>query len=304
MAHLPTLDAQHPSSIHPATTLGLVTLAVANAARSIGFYRDLLGFELLVDDGARLQFGAGGQALLELQVQPGLRPKPRRTTGLYHVAFVVPTRRDLAHVLQRIMAAHYPLGASDHLVSEALYLSDPDGNGLEIYRDRPRETWRTQPNGELMMDTLPLDLADVLKERTASAAHPPAMAAGTRVGHMHLQVADLAQAQRFYGAVLGFDVMVRIPGALFLGAGGYHHHFGLNIWESANAPTPPADVAGLRLFTIELPSVAALNFVRERIVAAEISFHEAATGLTLADPWDNQIVLQVASIADSQTMLV
>ncbi|HYF61603.1 MAG TPA: VOC family protein, partial [Herpetosiphonaceae bacterium] len=239
-------SAPRAATIDPATRLGLASLAVANGERSLAFYRDVLGFAVLENTAGRIVLGAGATPLLELLVQPGLRPRPRRTTGLYHVAILLPTRLDLAYALKRIIAARIELGASDHLVSEALYVSDPDGNGLEIYRDRPRAEWRRQPNGQLAMDTLRLNLADVLAEIQRPGGEAAGLPAGTTVGHMHLQVGDLNQAWAFYGEVLGFELMVTYPGALFVAAGGYHHHLGLNVWESAGAPPAPADAAGLR----------------------------------------------------------
>ena len=225
-------EAPDRVSIHPDTTLGPATLAVADAEHSLRFYGDLLGFEIVRTEGPRIELGAGGATLLILEARPGLLPRPSATTGLYHAAILLPSRTDLAHVLRRLLEANYPIGASDHLVSEALYLSDPDENGLEIYRDRPRAEWRYQPDGQVIMDTLRLDFAGVLSELRRDSAPWNGIPAGTRIGHMHLQVGDLAQARVFYHDVLGFDIMADLSsyGALFLSAGGYHHHIGLNIW--------------------------------------------------------------------------
>jgi catechol 2,3-dioxygenase len=287
-------SAPRAASIDPATRLGLASLDVADGERSLRLYRDVLGFEVLENTAGRIVLGAGSTPLLELLVQPGLRPRPRRTTGLYHVAILLPSRLDLANVLKRIIAARVELGASDHLVSEALYLSDPDGNGLEIYRDRPRAEWRRQPNGQLAMDTLRLDLADVLAEIQGPGGEAAGLPAGTTIGHMHLQVGDLNQAWAFYGETLGFELMVTYPGALFLAAGGYHHHLGLNVWESAGAPPAPAGSAGLRSFSVLLPSQAALDAVLARVAAAGLSAIQQPAGFTVADPWGNRVVLALA----------
>ena len=288
-------DAPVGASIHPDTTLGATTLAVADAQRSLRFYRDFLGFQVLHTAGQRIVLGTDGVPLLNLEAQPSLRPRPRPTTGLFHVAILLPSRVDLARVLRRLLEARYPIGASDHLVSEALYLDDPDGNGLEIYRDRPRAEWRRQPSGQIAMDTRQLDLADVLSELTPANETWTGLPAGTRIGHMHLQVADLAQAEEFYHGLLGFDIMVRYEGALFLSAGGYHHHIGLNIWQSAGAPPPPPDAVGLRSFIIELPSVAAREQVQARLNAAGVPTHQQDGALAVDDPWGNTSLLTVAA---------
>jgi catechol 2,3-dioxygenase len=282
------------TAIHPDTTLGPVTLAVADAERSLRFYRDLLGFQVLRTEGQQLVLGVAETPLLILIAQAGLRPKPRAATGLYHVAILLPGRADLARVLQRLLDVRYPIGASDHLVSEALYLSDPDGNGLEIYRDRPRTAWRWQGD-RIQMDTLPLDLGDVLAELSRDNAPWNGLPPGTRIGHIHLQVADLGTAKAFYHGVLGFDVVSQMPGALFLSAGGYHHHIGLNTWHSAGAAPPPPDTAGLRSFVVELPDAAALEPVRARIATAGLPIHEHEGGLAVQDPWQNTVILRAAA---------
>ncbi|MDR7481656.1 MAG: VOC family protein [Armatimonadota bacterium] len=255
-------------AIHPATRLGPVLLAAADLERSLAFYGEVLGLQVRDrrDDLAVLT-ADGAAPLVVLVALPGARPQPRRTTGLYHFAILLPTRRELARALARLVQARYPLhGASDHLVSEALYLADPDGHGIELYADRPRQQWPTTARG-VAMATAPLDLDSLLADLDA----PAAAAAGslppqTRIGHVHLRVADLGEAEAFYHGRLGFDVTQRdYPGALFLAAGGYHHHIGVNIWGSQGAPPPPRDALGLRAFTIVLPDAAALAAVLRRL---------------------------------------
>jgi catechol 2,3-dioxygenase len=282
------------ASINAALRLGTVTLAVRDAARSTAFYRDLLGFQLLEEGDDRLVFGVDGRALIELLVDASLQARPRSSTGLYHVAILLPTRVDLAQILRRLAEARIPLGASDHNVSEALYLDDPDGNGLEIYRDRPREEWRYHGDGQIVMGSDRLDAEGILGELPALPLPFTGMPGRTTIGHMHLKVGDLATAEEFYHGALGFDVMVRnYPGALFLSAGGYHHHLGLNIWESRNASPAPADSVGLRAFTLIFPDEAARESTLARLSAHEIAVHVDADGSSVFDPWGNKILLRV-----------
>ena len=188
------------TSIHSDTELGLVALTVADLPRSMAFYQDILGFELLQSDNKQAVLGAGGTPLLVLHGLPGAGPAPTNVTGLtglYHFAILVPTRADLARSLLHMVESGYPLGgASDHLVSEALYLSDPDNNGIEIYRDRAREEWPRR-GGQLQMASDPLDLRALISEAQADPRPWNGLAAGTRLGHMHLQVADIPQARDF-----------------------------------------------------------------------------------------------------------
>ncbi len=276
--------------------LGTATLAVADAQRSLTFYEELLGLTVLDHTDDQIMLGAGGTPLLRLLVQPGLAPRPQHTAGLYHVAILLPNRVALAQVLNCLLLTSYPFGASDHLVSEALYLSDPDENGLEIYRDRPRESWNWFSNGLVDMTTKPLDLADVLSELSSASAAWQGMPAGTRIGHMHLQASDLGVAEAFYHDVLGFDITQRLPGALFLSAGGYHHHLGMNTWNSRGAPTAPATAAGLRAFVIELPHADALARVQQRIRAAGLPMQEHPNGVVVRDPWQHELLLTVSPV--------
>jgi catechol 2,3-dioxygenase len=236
--------------------------------------------------------GAPDRPFLELHGDPAALPLNRRATGLFHFAILVPDRAHLARSLRRIAEARWPLsGASDHLVSEALYLSDPDGNGIEIYRDRPREEWPHR-DGQLEMATLPLDLDSVLAESSDNSSSMPA---GTAVGHVHLQVSDLDEVERFYSGVLGFDVTVRgYPGALFVSAGGYHHHLGLNTWNSAGAAPPPPGSIGLRTFEVVLPDRAAFDDTLDRVRAAGIEGETADGGMLVRDPSGNGVLLTVA----------
>jgi catechol 2,3-dioxygenase len=289
-------QAVHETSIDPATTVGAVALNVADVARSRAFYERAIGLVGSERDDGTVALGPPrGPALIELRGDSSAPALDRRATGLFHLAILHPSRRDLAFALGRLAAARWPLdGASDHLVSEALYLSDPNGNGIELYRDRPREEWRYE-DGQLQMSTLPLDL-DSLMSAVAGEdpAGQPTIAAATRMGHVHLQVSDLASAERFYSSVLGFDVVVRgYPGALFVSAGGYHHHIGLNTWHSAGSGPPAPGAVGLRSFEVLLPDAQALEAVLERVRDAGLAHEPNPDGGALVrDPSGNGVLLR------------
>ncbi|MDH4063920.1 MAG: VOC family protein [Acidobacteriota bacterium] len=233
--------------------IGEVTLAVANLDRSLAFYTDVVGLVILWQDSGVAALGAaeGRPSLVRLQEQVGAVARPRGSSGLYHIAIRVPSRAALGRSLRRLAERRWPLtGASDHLVSEALYLDDPDGLGLEVYRDRPREHWRVS-DGEVEMATEPLDLDSVAAERGAGGAWS-GVEPETNIGHVHLHVPDLGSAEALYCGALGFTpTLRRYPGALFVAAGGYHHHVGLNVWAGPGAPPPPPAAVGLRAFTVE-----------------------------------------------------
>ena len=221
-----------------------VTLAVRDLDRVATFYADALGLPILERSSAAVTLAAGdGTALLDLSMGSGLTPAGQTTPGLFHTAFLLPERRDLADWARHARRIGLAIeGASDHMVSEAIYLSDPEGNGIEIYVDRPRSAWKPDGSG-VTMATLPLDGASLLAEpETAGAWRFPD---GGRIGHVHLKVGDLAAAEAFYKAELGLEVMARYPGAVFLGWGGYHHHIALNVWASKGAPARTANLAGL-----------------------------------------------------------
>ncbi len=280
-------------SIHPDTRIGSIHLIVSNLDRALQFYGDVLGFRLLHRrDNTGVLTADGKIPLLVLTGNPDARPKPRRTTGLYHSAILVPTRLDLARSLRRLAETRYPLGgASDHLVSEALYLTDPDGNGIEIYADRPRNVW-TMNNGQVQMSTEPLDIDGLMGELLQDPRPWTGLSPQTRIGHVHLQVSDLSQAEAFYVDLLGFQVTQRnYPGALFVSAGGYHHHLGLNVWAGAGALPPPPDAVGLRYFELCLPDRAELERIVERVQSASMTVKPDGTAFLLHDPSRNGIRL-------------
>jgi len=245
--------------IAPETTVGAVRLSVADLPRSFAYYRGAIGLDVLAEENGAATLGAGGRELLQLTEEPGARPADG-FSGLFHFALLVPERRDLAGWLQHAIADGVQLtGASDHYVSEALYLRDPDRHGIEIYADRPREVWGEHPD---RIGTWPLDLDDLLAENDEASTSLPA---GTRMGHVHLRVADVPETVRFYRDRVGFDLIAQLGNeAAFMSAGGYHHHLGVNTWESRGAPQAPPRTARLLEYTIVVPDEAE----RERVVGA------------------------------------
>ncbi len=275
-------------------SIGAVRLNVADLDRARAFYEQAIGLRAVDRDASVVRLGVdGGAAIIELAGRPDAPRRPAGSTGLFHLAILVPSRAELARALRRVVDAGWRLtGASDHLVSEALYLRDPEGNGIEIYRDRLREEWRYD-DGRLQMDTLPLDLDGVLAELSAAdASDPKGMPNGTRIGHVHLSVAELSEAEDFYGGLLGFEVTVRgYPGALFFATGGYHHQIGVNTWAGEGAAAPPPGSLGLGWFEITLPSAPELEQVGQRLRAAGFEAQGNGGGLRIADPSGNGILL-------------
>jgi catechol 2,3-dioxygenase len=283
-------------SIHPNTTIGAIRLTVADLDREQAFYEQTIGLRTLDRAGDAVSLGADGATpLVELVRRPDAPRRALGTTGLFHLAILVPSRLELARALRRVADTGWRLtGASDHLVSEALYLRDAEGNGIEIYRDRPRGEWR-HVDGGVQMDTLPLELDDVLGELAGTDAEPSGMPPATRIGHVHLQVADLAAGEAFYHGTLGFEVTVRgYPGALFLSAGGYHHHIGLNTWAGEGAPAPAPGSTGLRWFEVVLPGIPELEQVARR---AGVEARRERDGIHLNDPSGNGVLLRAAAAA-------
>ena len=293
-------DATQPAGITPegfrapaATRLGRVRLQVADLDRSVGFYKGVLGFRVLAEDGSTAALGAGpteadaAEPLLELVERRGAAPVPRRgRLGLYHVAILLPDRPSLGRILARLVAEGVPLGSADHLVSEALYLSDPDGLGLEIYADRPREGWR-RSGREIAMATDPLDARALVA--AGGGAGWEGMPIGTTIGHIHFSVDDVATAARFFHAGLGLDKVVwSYPGALFLSAGGYHHHVGANTWARGAAPAGDDD-ARLLEWRLVYPDSASVSAAVRSLAAA--GFAATRSGNRVTDPWGTRVRL-------------
>jgi catechol 2,3-dioxygenase len=279
------------------TRLGRVRLQVADLARSLAYYQDVLGLRVVRQDGADATLAAHGddRPLVELHEHPGARPMHQRARlGLYHFAILLPDRAALGRFVRHLAASGVRAGAGDHLVSEAFYLQDPDGLGIEVYADRPRETWR-RVGRELMMATDPVDVAELA--RAAGDAPWTGMPAGTVIGHVHLHVGDIARARSFFHDALGFDRMVwSYPGALFLGAGGYHHHLGTNTWAGTGATPPSADDARLLEWTVELPDAASVAAAAESLTRGGYAAEREAEGseVVARDPWETRLRLRVA----------
>lgn len=275
--------------IDPQTAIGEVHLIISDLDRSLPFYQNHLGFTVHTRADRIARLGAGGPDLLVLS-QCENAPRVRNTTGLYHFAILVPSRADLARALRRLVDTDTVMqGTADHGVSEALYLADPDGNGIEVYRDRPREQW-PYAGGTLRMGADPLDVEAILSERAGDDS--AGLAQATTIGHVHLHVSRLAEAERFYVDVLGFELMQRYgPSALFVAAGGYHHHFGLNTWAGVGAPPPPPGALGLHHVVVRITAQGALAVV-ERLRAAAVPFESTAEGTLIHDPAGNAILLK------------
>ena len=276
-----------------ATRLGPVRLQIADLPRSVAYYEGRLGLRLLERDETSALLGADdGRPLVELRERSGATPVPRAgRTGLYHFAILLPDRASLGRFLHHIGTTGERVGMSDHLVSQSLYLHDPDNLGIEIYADRPREDWR-RIGRELMMATDPLDVDGLIRE--AGDAPWAGMPSGTVMGHVHLRVGDLTRGSAFYSGALGFDRMVwQYPGALFLAAGGYHHHLGTNTWAGEDAVPPGGDEAQLQEWTIELPDVAAIEAAGESLTREGHPAERDDQGsLVTRDPWGTQVRLR------------
>jgi catechol 2,3-dioxygenase len=269
--------------------IGRVRLRVADLGRALAFYRDLLGLELERDDGGRVtlapQSATGQRELIVLEERPGIgrRPVRPRTTGLYHVALLVPSRRELGRALLGLGEANYPLrGMADHAVSESLYLDDPDGNGLEIYADRPRAEWPIE-DGVVQMTVDPMDVDGVIAAGREGPAGWSGLPGATVVGHVHLTVSRMDRALAFYRDVIGFDVMMKIPSLTAVSAGGYHHHLNLNTWAGEGAPPDSEQVAGLLGWELRVPGDQDRRALIGRLAAAG-ALTGSSAGVTAGDP--------------------
>lgn len=271
-------------------SLGRIQLTISNLERAVTFYRESIGLYLLERSAGLASLGVPERELVRLIERPEARRTARRT-GLYHFALRVPTRNDLGQVLRHLVSRNVRLtGGADHLVSEALYLDDPDGNGIEIYRDRPRDEWPIS-DGRPQMDTLPLDYEGLLANSGSTAGDRFHLPEESDMGHMHLHVAHLPEAVAFYREVLGFDLQMMFGAmAAFLAVGGYHHHIGLNTWAGIGALPPPENAIGMQDFVINLPTDDALMQLVQRLRDARHAFEHLSGGLSLRDPSQNKIL--------------
>jgi catechol 2,3-dioxygenase len=273
--------------------LGPVHLTVTDLDRSARFYEQSIGLRKGSDplsggDSRGLALTSGGEDLLVLHEQPDARPAGRHA-GLYHFALLHPSRTELARAMKRLLATRTPIsGASDHDISEAIYLPDPDGNGIELAADRPREHWGDLSDPTRIGGPTPLDLQELLD--SVSDEEPRAEASPElTVGHLHLHVGDIDGALAFWRDGIGFEVMTRFPSAAFIAADGYHHHLGLNTWRGEGVPPQPEGVVGLRHWTLELPDEAEVAATRERVEATGAEVEERGDGFRGRDPWRNTV---------------
>lgn len=283
-----TSPSTTPTRIDPATHMGRVHYTAANLEAQIAFYRDRLGFQLLWREGDTAALGTSARELLRLTQDPDARPA-RRTTGLYHTAFLVPTRWELAQLVRRIAETRTPIqGHSNHGSHLAFYLPDAEGNGIELAWDFPRNLWPMR-DGKLYPDGMTragVDIDELFAELEKDARAWDGLSADTVVGHVHLHTSNLDKAQAFYHDILGFDVTLRSDdfAAVFVSAGGYHHHLGFNVWNGVGAPPAPPGSIGLRYFTVVLPDAAALQAVVGRLEGAGYASTRTDNGVTLTDP--------------------
>lgn len=272
-------------SLPQGTTVGRVELTVKDAATIGDFYTDIVGLQRLTQEGDSIDLGVDGTTLLRLVEEPLSRPRGRSQAGLFHLAIRSPDRFPLAFAYRRLRNNGHLTGASDHHVSEALYGRDPEDNGIEIYRDRSPDRWERTDDGGIKIVTWPLDLDD-LEAMTEAASQPiDQLPLGTDIGHVHLEVTDLERARAFYVDLLGFDIKATYPGALFIAAGDYHHHIGLNVW---NERREPVGEQGLRRFEIRLPDSDVLDAIADRLKGTSLGLTEildtSDDAMTVADP--------------------
>lgn len=280
------MTGQNHGTLPAESHIGRTALLVSDLDRMTDFYRTVVGLDVVRNSGNEAALGVDNRPLLVLQSGPEAEPHSRSGTGLFHNAFRVPTRGALGDALKRVRD-HWQLdGASDHLVSEALYFTDPEGNGIEIYRDFPRDEWPMSDDGMVEMTTEPLDLGSIADAATGAARAPPE----TDLGHIHLEVSSLDAFREFYIERLGFELQATMSDALFVSAGGYHHHIGANTWHNR---ARPLEGRGLSWFEIVLPDSDALGAVEKRLQACESPISKTEHTLTVNDPDDNEIQLTV-----------
>ena len=293
------MDATNPSAIPTSASrapihIGAVGMVARDLERLTAYYRDLLGLTVQERTPHRATLGTSGVALLELVHKPDALPDDAREAGLYHTAFLMPTRADLARWILHIARNRTPIsGASDHDVSEAIYLDDPEGNGVEVYSDRPRERWRCDGDA-IFQKTEALDVDAIIAEVDPATATYASAPGGLRVGHIHLRGGDVASAEKFYCDVLGLVVTRRRSGATFMSTGGYHHHVAVNTWHSAGARVRNGQRAGLDWFTMEIADKATMDGVTKRLAAAGAKVEPITDGFAATDPWGTRIRFTLA----------
>ncbi|MGX7420709.1 VOC family protein [Carnobacterium gallinarum] len=281
--------------INAETVIGKVVLNVENLTLMRDFYQEMIGLEIQGETENEVHFGIHGETKKELLTLKKVAAHPKVTaTGLYHTAFLLPKRSDLGDSLYHLLRGKYPItGASDHGYSEAIYLDDPEGNGIEIYRDKPREFWDINPDGTINGITIEMDAEGVIGEASGSFTGMPV---GTTVGHIHLTVANLEKTHEFYVDTLQLNLQTEFPNqAKFLAAGGYHHHIGTNVWSGRNIPAMEKGTKGLNYFTMVVPSVEALKEVEANLIEKVYSYEHDSTRqeIKLTDPNGIDLVIEV-----------
>ncbi|HTS39554.1 MAG TPA: VOC family protein [Xanthobacteraceae bacterium] len=284
LSAIPTFASRTPLHI------GAVGLVVRDLDRIEAYYRTLLGLTVLKRTANSAVLATADMALIELIHRPDALPDDPREAGLYHTAFLMPTRADHARWIMHVAKSRVPItGASDHNVSEAIYLDDPEGNGIEVYNDRPRERWQYDRDKMIVMQTEPLDIDAIVREIDPATATYPTAPEGLRIGHVHLRVGDVALAEKFYRDVIGLDVVRRRGGATFMSSGGYHHHVGANVWHSQAAGPRNDKRAGLAWFEIQANGAATLEAVAKQLKSAGATVSPLGSGLETTDPWGTRI---------------
>jgi catechol 2,3-dioxygenase len=278
--------------VDAATQMGAVHLTVHSSEATVTYYREIIGLHILEQTSERITLGVANQPLLYLYPQPSAVVPQKPQTGLFHFALLLPSRRDLGIVLRHLLKNNVPLGASDHLVSEALYLNDPEGNGIEIYADRPRDKWLfDKQRGGLLMTTDRLDRQSVLAE-IQSGDRWQGLPAETKMGHVHLRVADIQKAKTFYIDALGFDHMVDYgQSASFVSVAGYHHHLGFNSWETQNAPPPAGHMTGLRYFEVQVGQKETIELLSSHMAKQGYHVENHPNGRLIRDPFGIGLLL-------------
>ncbi|MEK3877127.1 VOC family protein [Paenibacillus sp. FSL M7-0420] len=277
-----------------ALEIGLVQIRVSHLERSLSFYQNVIGLKILRRQGRTAELTADGQQVLLVlrEIEQAQVLRRNSVAGLYHFAILLPDRPSLGLVLRNLIDSGISVGQGDHLVSEALYIEDPDHNGIELYRDRPRDTWKYEATGNVAMTTDPVDVDGLLA--ASEGLSWTGLPAGTVMGHVHFHVGDLAEAKKFYVDALGFAVTAHYgDAAMFISAGGYHHHMGLNTWAGKGAPAAPANAAGIDYFTLLLPDIQDVHEIAERVKRAGYHVEEEGGIITLRDPWNIGIQLLV-----------
>jgi catechol 2,3-dioxygenase len=285
----PEINSRQVEALNAPLYPGAPTLIVRDLSRVASYYEDCIGLSRIDEDSDTVRLGAGGVALMVLRERQDAEQEPPSLAGLYHTAFLVPSRADLGVWLRRAIDAKLPFdGAADHLVSESLYLSDPEGNGIEIYADRPRSGWKWRDKIVEMRNSV-LDTRGILADGATVAKASSRLPDATRVGHVHLRVGGVAEAEQFYGQLLGFDITRRREGATFYATGRYHHHLATNIWKSRGSPRRPGTTTGLAILALIAKDGAAFDATAERMLAA--GGKQRGSAMAAEDPWGNVVEL-------------